>query len=121
MATLRVRCSLREPNLDVKTPSLLGDLCDPVLKNSGLPGLLLHFQSGPPATKCHGHTPCAMFLTGTEPRCENLYSSLRSLRSPVQKFRSSRPPVARSAWAAGDQMPWPHSVCDVLNGNRTSM
>src|SRR5258707_7854593 len=61
-----------------------------------------------------------MFLTGTEPRCENPYSSLRSLRSPVQKFRSSRPPVARSVWAAGDQMPWPHSVCDVLNGNRTS-
>src|SRR5258708_24024776 len=83
--------------------------------------LLLLVQLGPPATKCHGHTPCAMFLTGTEPRCENLYSSLRSLRSPVQKFRSSRPPFSRSTWAARHQMPSPHALRTALLGYRTSI
>src|SRR5260221_10760958 len=52
-----------------------------------LRGLLLLVQPGsPPATKCHTHTPWAIFLVGTKPPCGNPYASLRSLRSPVQKF-----------------------------------
>src|SRR5258708_17484486 len=86
-----------------------------------LPGLLLLVQPGPPATKCHGHTPCAMFLAGTEPRCENLYSSLRSLRSPVQNsvFAASccpfslgrRAPLALASPRVRSSFRVPHSPC----------
>src|SRR5258707_15767831 len=78
----------------MRNPFLFFEISAPSWTNFGLRGLLLPFQSGPPATKCHGHTPCAMFLAGTEPRCENLYSSLRSLRSPVQNSA-----FAASCWS----------------------